>query len=73
MALWKLLWFLQAFGYNLELLHKDEVHERALIGLSGVIRVSHTQIDTRSFLNLDAFEPDARWAEFAAHGVSEVS
>jgi hypothetical protein len=72
-ALWKLLWFLQAFGYNLEMLHKDEVNDHALIGLSGVVRVSHTRIDTRSFLNLDAFEPEMRWVEFAPRLIAGAS
>src|SRR5688572_2378792 len=34
-ALWKLNWFLRDFGYNADLLGKDEVNERALVGLIG--------------------------------------
>jgi hypothetical protein len=41
-ALWKLNWFLRDFGYDTDLLGRDEVDERALRGLRGVVRISHT-------------------------------
>ena len=34
-ALWKLNWFLRDFGYDTELLGRDEVDERQLVGLTG--------------------------------------
>ena len=40
-ALWKLDWFLRDFGYDTELLGHDEVDEKHLVGLSGVVKISH--------------------------------
>ena len=34
-ALWKLRWFLRDFGYDSELMGRDEVDEKALLGLRG--------------------------------------
>jgi hypothetical protein len=65
-ALWKLSWFLRDFGYDTDLLGRDEVDERALLGLRGVLRVSHTALNGRSFLNLEAFAPAAEWEELSA-------
>ena len=39
-ALWRLNWFLRDFGYDTDLLGRDEVDEKTVIGLSGVIRTS---------------------------------
>ena len=64
-ALWKLHWFLRDFSYDSELLGRDEVEERALVGLRGVVRVSHTTLNGRSFLNLDGFAPAGEWEELA--------
>ena len=41
-AMWKLGWFLRDFLYDPELLSQDEVDERALRGLVGVVKISHT-------------------------------
>jgi hypothetical protein len=56
-ALWKLNWFLRDFGYDTDLLGRDEVDERSLLGLTGVVRTSRTALPGRSFLNLEAFAP----------------
>ncbi len=56
-ALWKLSWFLRDFGYDEELLGRDELEEEALIGLQGVLKVSHPVVSGRTYLNLDAFRP----------------
>jgi hypothetical protein len=37
-VLWKLNWFLRDFGYDTDLLGRDEVDEKALIGLRGVVK-----------------------------------
>jgi len=34
-AMWKLSWFLRDFGYDTELLGKDEIDDQALVGLQG--------------------------------------
>ena len=64
-ALWKLSWFLRDFGYDTELLGRDEVDEKALLGLRGVVRVSHTTLNGRSFLNLEGFAPAGEWEELS--------
>ncbi len=62
-ALWKLNWFLKDFGYDPGLLKQDELDEKALVGLQGVVKVSHTVVNGRRFLNLDAFARAERWQE----------
>jgi hypothetical protein len=63
-ALWKLSWFLRDFGYDTELLGRDELDEKRLVGLQGVIKVSHNTVNGRTYLNLDAFAPAGEWDEF---------
>ena len=65
-ALWKLSWFLRDFGYDTELLGRDELDEKRLVGLQGVLKVSNTTIHGRTYLNLDAFAPAGEWDEFMA-------
>ena len=69
-ALWRLNWFLRDFGYDTELLGRDEVDERALLGLRGVVRTSRSTLNGRSFLNLNAFAPAAEWEEMSAAAMS---
>ena len=64
-ALWRLNWFLRDFGYDHELFNRDEVDEKALLGLTGVIRTSRTTRNGCSFLNLDAFASSGEWQELA--------
>ena len=63
-ALWKLNWFLRDFGYDLELLGRDEIDAKAVVGLLGVVKVFHSQVSGRNFLNLDGFAPASNWDEF---------
>ena len=60
-ALWKLNWFLRDFGYDAELLSRDQVDEKSLRDLKGIVRTSHTTLNGRSYQNLDAFAPAADW------------
>ena len=62
-ALWKLNWFLRDFGYDPDLLGRDEVDEKALLGLRGILRVSRAVINERPFTNLDGFAPAEEWEE----------
>jgi hypothetical protein len=64
-ALWKLNWFLRDFGYDAELLGRDEVDERQLIGLQGVVKTSHIVFNGASLLRLDGFAPAGRWEELS--------
>ncbi len=70
-ALWKLNWFLRDFGYDPELLGQDQVDEKALWNLRGVIRTSHITLNGRSFQNLEAFAPAGEWEELSCAAVGE--
>ena len=60
-ALWKLSWFLRDFGYDSVLLGRDELDKKALVGLIGVVQISHVVVHGTSLLNLEAFAPAAQW------------
>jgi hypothetical protein len=60
-VLWKLNWFLRDFGYDTELLGRDEIDEKSLIGLRGVVKISHTVVNGTSLLNLEGFAPTVKW------------
>ncbi len=64
-ALWKLNWFLHDFGYDSELLGRDEVDERQLVGLRGVVKISHIVFNGASLLRFDGFAPASRWEELS--------
>ena len=63
-AMWKLGWFLRDFLYDPELLSRDELDERALRGLIGVVKISHTVVNGISLVNFDGFAPASQWKEF---------
>jgi hypothetical protein len=60
-AMWKLGWFLRDFFYDPELLAHEQVDEKALPGLQGVVKISHTVINGLSLINLDGFAPASQW------------
>jgi hypothetical protein len=64
-ALWKLNWFLRDFGYDAELLGRDEVDESQLVGLQGVVKISHIVLNGASLLRFDGFAPASRWEELS--------
>src|SRR6202167_5902343 len=65
-ALWKLRWFLRDFGYDPDLMGQDEVDEKALLGLRGIVQISRTTLNGRSFLNLGGFAPAGEWEELSS-------
>jgi hypothetical protein len=65
-ALWKLNWFLRDFGYDSELLGRDEIDDKHLVGLSGVVKISHAVVSGTSLLHLEAFAPAGQWQELSA-------
>ena len=65
-ALWKLNWFLRDFGYDTDLLGRDEIDEKSLVGLSGVVKISHVVLNGTSLLNLDGFAPASQWEELSS-------
>jgi hypothetical protein len=71
--LWKLSWFLRDFGYDTELLGRDEIDEKTLVGLRGVVKISHTVMHGTSLLNLDGFAPASQWEELSAAPPVSVS
>ena len=64
-AMWKLGWFLRDFLYDPELLSREEMDERALRGLAGVVKISHTVVNGISLINLDGFAPASQWEELS--------
>jgi hypothetical protein len=76
-ALWKLSWFLRDFGYDTESLGRDEIDEKNLVGLQGVVKISHAVVNGTSLLNLDGFAPAGQWGEpptpSRAHASPEVA
>jgi hypothetical protein len=64
-ALWKLNWFLRDFGYETELLGRDEVDEAQLVGSKGVVKISHIVLNGSSLIRLDGFAPAGRWEELS--------
>jgi len=68
-ALWKLNWFLHDFAYDTDLLNRDQVDEKALLNLRGVVRISHVTLNGRCFQNLEAFAPAAEWEELSCETV----
>jgi hypothetical protein len=65
-AMWKLGWFLRDFLYDPELLAHEQVDEKALPGLRGVVKISHSVINGISLMNLDGFAPASQWEELSA-------
>ncbi len=63
-ALWKLNWFLRGFGYDNERLERDEIDDKAMVGLHGVVKVTHSSVKGRTYVNLDGFAPADHWEEF---------
>jgi hypothetical protein len=79
-ALWKFNWFLSDFGYDVELLGRDEVDETQLIGLTDVVKISHVVLNGTSVLRLDGFAPRkplagifARQSRWLARGLMNYS
>jgi hypothetical protein len=64
-ALWKLNWFLRDFGYDTELLGRDEVDEGELVGLKGVVKISSLTLNGASLHRLDGFARADRWEELS--------
>jgi hypothetical protein len=65
-ALWKLNWFLRDFGYDTELLGRGEIDDKNLVGLRGVVKITHSVVNDSSLLNLDGFAPASQWEELSA-------
>lgn len=64
-ALWKLNWFLRDFGYDTELLGRDEIDESQLVGLRGVVKISHVVYDGIPLVRFEGFASESRWNELS--------
>ena len=64
-ALWKLNWFLRDFGYDADSLGRDEVDERQIVGLKGVVKISQIVFNGNSLLRFDGFASASRWEELS--------
>ena len=64
-ALWKLNWFLRDFGYDTELLARDEVDEKRVVGLTGVVKISNVVHDGMALLRFDGFAQATGWEELS--------
>jgi len=60
-ALWRLSWFLRDFGYDQELLAREQVDERSLVNLQGIVRTSATRFRGGSYQTLQGFAPASEW------------
>ena len=72
-ALWKLGWFLRDFLYDPDLLGREEIDEKALFGLRGVVKISHSTVSGTTLLNLDGFAPASQWEELFCVAVQNTS
>jgi len=70
-ALWKLNWFLRDFGYDPELLGRDQVDEKALLNLRGVVRTSPIAFNGHSYQSLESFAPAGEWEELSCTSVEQ--
>jgi hypothetical protein len=64
-AMWKLSWFLRDFGYDPELLSKNEIDDQTLVDLWGVIKVREVTVHGISVLNFDGFASADHWEELS--------
>jgi hypothetical protein len=71
-AQWRLHWFLRDFGYDADLLNRDQVDEKALLNLRGVVRTSHKIVNGRSYQNLDSFAPAGEWEVLSCASIDDV-
>jgi hypothetical protein len=71
--LWKFNWFLRDFGYDTEPLGRDEIDDKNLIGLRGVVKISHAVVNGTSLINLDGFAPAAQWEELLTTPPTTIS
>lgn len=64
-ALWKLRWFLRDFGYDQELMADEELDDRQVVGLEGVIRLAFWGTNGQRHLDVQGFAPKEEWVELS--------
>jgi len=71
--LWKLNWFLHDFGYDPELLERNEIDDKSVFGLCGVVKITHSIVNGTTVLELDGFAPASSWEKIFAGQEKPVS
>jgi hypothetical protein len=71
--LWKLNWFLRDFGYDPELLERNEIDDKSLVSLCGVVKISQSVINGTTVLDLDGFAPASSWERLPGGTKTPVS
>ena len=66
-ALWKLRWFLNDFKYDAELLAADELVDRRVVGLEGIIRLAYWGSDGHRRLDVQGFAANERWGDLSVN------
>jgi hypothetical protein len=64
-ALWKLRWFLSDFRYDPELLAAEDLDDRRVVGLEGVIRLGHWGAENHKRSDVQGFAPSKRWEQLS--------
>ena len=64
-ALWKLRWFLRDFGYDHDLMAAEELDDRQVVGLEGVIRLAFWGTNGQRHLDVQGFAPKEEWTELS--------
>ena len=72
-ALWRLNWFLRDFGYDTDLLSRNEIDDRQLIGLCGIVRGRRTVVNGTSLLLLDGFAPQQEWTALSGEVEARIN
>ena len=55
------------------MLGHDEVDDKNLVGLRGVVKISHTVLNGTTLLNLDGFAPASQWEELSVASAVSAS
>jgi hypothetical protein len=55
------------------LLGRDEIEDKNLVGLRGVVKITHLAGNGTSLLNLDGFTPASQWEELSAGIESQLN
>ena len=63
--LWKLNWFLRDFGYDPELLERNEIDDKRMVGLCGVVKINHSVVNGTTVLDLEGFAPASSWRKLS--------
>ena len=51
---------------------RDEIEDKHLVGLKGIVKISHTVLNGTSLLNLDGFAPASQWEELSPAVVTDT-